>query len=231
VATVSVERGAVVTVTAEPDVSADLLRAWLHGPVVVLVAGQQGVVALHASVIAFDGCRIAVAGRTGAGKSTMTLGAQRVGARLVADDVAVIRIDDAGRPAVRPFGRPIHVARDTAAAVGIDLADAPPVPTAVDEFLLPGPASLDPEPLDVLVVLERSAELDRPARTPLRGVDAVAAVRTHTYRRDLVGPIWPQEWFAWQVGIARGLTVERLVRPERWCLDEVLTELLAIARL
>src|SRR5688572_12753397 len=85
VVTVSVEGGRAVTVASEPGVAADLLRAWIHGPVLVLVAGQQGVAALHASVIALDGCGIAVAGRTGAGKSTTALGARRVGARLLAD--------------------------------------------------------------------------------------------------------------------------------------------------
>ena len=86
-----------------------------------------------------------------------------------------------------------------------------------------------PEPLDLLVVLE-PVDDRHPSWFPIGGVDAFAAVCEHTYRPDIVGAVWARECFAWQVGVARAVAVERLLRPETWCVDEVVELLSDAAR-
>jgi hypothetical protein len=229
VATVSVHDGAQVIVDPSTDVGHDLLRTWLHGPVAVLVAGQQNCFALHATVIDIDGCRVALAGRRGAGKSTTALAAVAAGARLVADDVAVLDTALPDGITVRPFGRFVHSSITTMERLGLDTTVARPVPTGIDKVGVPGPASTLPETVECLVVIDVVPELSGVEVTPRTGVDAFDLVRRHTYRHDLVSAIWLQEWFRWQAAVVASMDITVMQRPDRWSVDEVVGALTELA--
>lgn len=83
-----------------PDAGDAAVRADLLGRVMALVAHADGRLALHASAVSIDGRAVAFLGPKHAGKSTLALALVRRGARLVADDTLVVRVEAACEPRV-----------------------------------------------------------------------------------------------------------------------------------
>ena len=81
-----------------PEANEPAVRADLLGRVLSLAAHAEGRLALHASAVSIDGGAIAFLGPKHAGKSTTALALVRAGARLLADDAVVARVDTSGTP-------------------------------------------------------------------------------------------------------------------------------------
>ena len=81
---------------------------------------QRGEHALHASVVAHrSGVTLAIAGDSGAGKSTAVSELLLRGWQLVADDIAPVDVS-AGCNTVRPVERPVHLSAAALRRLGID---------------------------------------------------------------------------------------------------------------
>jgi len=72
----------------------------------------QGILGTHAGVVERDGRAVLLSGRSGRGKSTLTLGLLRRGAGWLTDELALIAADDV---TVLPYPRALHVSPATAA--------------------------------------------------------------------------------------------------------------------
>lgn len=222
-----VQAGELVTVARVPGAEAAAVRLWLHGTVTALLAGQQGRFALHASVVSIAGRAVAVAGGSGAGKSTTVLAAAAAGGRIVSDDVAILVPHD-GAVEVVPYGRRVHVDPDTAARLGLALGATGDAGSDTEKVAIQVP---DPgnRRVDAVVVL-RKGDVAEPRVSRLDGLRSVRAVRHQTFRPRLLAALYPDELFHWQVTIARRLAVHRLVRPQAWSAAAVVAELEGIAR-
>lgn len=66
------------------------LESYLVGPVLGCVLRMRGVVCLHSSVINIDGKGVALLGKKRTGKSTTAAGLAQAGAKVLADDIAVL---------------------------------------------------------------------------------------------------------------------------------------------
>jgi ABC-type dipeptide/oligopeptide/nickel transport system ATPase component len=82
---------------------------------------------LHASVVATGNSAAAFLGHSGSGKSTLAMAMVRAGARLLADDMAVIRFDN-GSPRVMPGAGRARLSRNVAAVLGINPSLLHPIP-------------------------------------------------------------------------------------------------------
>ena len=85
-----------VWVTWSPGGRLQDVTTLLLGSVITCVLRLRGVLCLHAAVLELSGRAFALAGATGAGKSSTAAGLIRRGARLLADDVAAIACDASG---------------------------------------------------------------------------------------------------------------------------------------
>jgi hypothetical protein len=100
------------------------VRADLLGRVMALAAHADGRFALHASAVSIDGRAVAFLGPKHAGKSTLAFALVQRGARLVADDALVIRLDAERTPwATLGVQRP-RLWTDSLRALGVE-ADSP----------------------------------------------------------------------------------------------------------
>lgn len=101
------------------------LPAIFYGSIAALTLAWRGAIPFHACAVEVGGCTVLIAGTSGAGKSTLTAGLLALGTRLVADDLAVVRVANGrvmvarGRPTMRQHA-------DTAAGVEADLCQAIP---------------------------------------------------------------------------------------------------------
>lgn len=211
--------GQVHVIPDHPGVSPVSLMGCLHGVVAALVLAQQGRFALHASTVEIDGCRVAVSGSSGAGKSTTALALVQRGATPVADDVTVVEVVD-GVATTESFGRHARVARDTAARLGIDLSAAGETPG------ISGKAALDwpPAPrgtLDILAIIQ-PADVSSPVVEFVSGLAALAAIAPHSYFWKVFSGLYPGELFAWRAQVADAVQVVRIRRPDTgWTVPQV----------
>lgn len=96
-----VENGRRITVQPEPDAEEDDVRVFLLGSSFGALLHQRGVLALHASAVVVDGGAVLFTGLSGAGKSTTAAAFQRLGHRILADDITAVTLLD-GRPMAQP---------------------------------------------------------------------------------------------------------------------------------
>ncbi len=121
--------GARITYLTGPDWRGTLPFAF-YSTLSALTLAWRGAIPFHAGMVEVDGQAVLIAGPSGAGKSSLTAGLLGIGARLVADDLAIVRVEagrgGAGR--IRAYrGRPtMRQHRDTAARIDADLRQ--PIP-------------------------------------------------------------------------------------------------------
>jgi HPr Serine kinase C-terminal domain len=214
-------------IVVEPARGADHrdLTAVLYGTATALLLAQRGQFALHASTVAVTAVGVALAGRSGAGKSTAALALEQRGHRLVTDDVSPVRWvpPDRGTPGDRsagarrtpevlPFGRPWHVWPDTATALGLDLTGLDRVDPRQTKLSLPGrPAAA--VPLRAAVVLRSDPAARHVTTSRLTGPAAVHALLGNAYRVRILGRLWAAHLFSWAAELADRLPVWSVARP------------------
>jgi hypothetical protein len=90
-----------------PDAHAallDLLDRIVHGILARLY--QQGVYAIHAGAVVYNGAALIVAGPSGQGKTTLVLGLVRRGLGLLSDEFAIV---DSVQQIIHPYRRSLHI--------------------------------------------------------------------------------------------------------------------------
>ncbi len=160
-----------------------------YSTVAALTLAWRGTIPLHACTVEVDGYAVLIAGRSGAGKSSLTAGLLRVGARLVADDLSAVCVKGARVTALR--GRPtMRQHREMAAVIDADLR-APIADDPRDKWLVRPRARSHEQALPLaglLALSERNDTLDIAARIALLGTHLfrprwLAAMPGHARRR------------------------------------------------
>jgi len=96
VAGYAVERGRLIRIVPRAGIHRALVRMFLLSWGMNLIFHQRGILALHASAVAFGGRIVAFAGDTGAGKSTIAAHCVQAGGKLVADDMVRVSLTSDG---------------------------------------------------------------------------------------------------------------------------------------
>jgi hypothetical protein len=219
VGTFAVENGVRIRLQPEPETPSSVVSIWLHGTVAGLLLAQRGEFALHASVAAVGGRGVALAGTQRAGKSTTALRLAQLGHQLVTDDVSPLVT---GEPImVHPYRRPVHVVPETAALLGLDLADAQPILLERSKLALPVPQR-DPIALGAIAVLQTGDERSGVHVSRVRGASAHSLVGLNIYRARLLRDLWQVEMFDWAGEVAERVPVHVVTRPVGdWTVDAV----------
>ena len=229
------------TIHFEPAPDLDQARfdfVFAHA-VLAAIHRHRGDLVLHANTLRWRHGLLAIAGSSGAGKSTTAAGLIQRGATLIADDLTVLRAGHHDQLVVRQTPPQLHLTRLAAERLGLSGGARPsPVHSAkvvvsVEEPATTSPPHAAPEQpwspdlsgpgLHDLVLLEASHEQEVRLRR-LHGADLFLALQHCIY-----GPLKPCDIpasFPLQALLARRVRVWSLKRPqERWCLDEVLDAL------
>ncbi len=207
------DNGRILRIEVPDGLEPRLVQSWLVGPGLGLILHQRGFPPLHACAVSSAGRAIAIAGDSGAGKSTTARMLLERGYKLLAEDQAIIDPATAtlfpGVPdlrlwveAARRFGHPI----EEQARVGAH-EDKFTIPTARDRF------DTTPSPLAAVFVL-LADPVDRPVAERLSAGPAAHALHRHIYRLRLAsfmggGPVM----FGWATALAARVPVFALRRP------------------
>ncbi len=185
-----VEQGQSATVT---QTGANPLPSWVvDGWAIPIAALQRGYLCLHATVVEIAGTVLAIAGESGAGKSTTAASLTQRGHHLIVDDTTVVDLTPTG-PVVLPFRRSVHLTDDATAALGIPNDKLTRDPASNKHLWHPGGQSAAPGPLPLgaIVLLDPTGNgtVDVEALT---GAEKLAQVANHAGRREtsshLLGP-------------------------------------------
>lgn len=159
VAGYAVERGRLIRIVPRAGVHGALVRMFLLSWGMNLIFHQRGILALHASAVAFGGHVVAFAGDTGAGKSTMAGHCLQAGGKLVADDMVRVSLTSDG---VYAFAGAPHLRLWREALDGLDRASKELAATFLreDKFWVPaaGLNTGEPLPLARIYLLEKDEQ-------------------------------------------------------------------------
>ncbi len=145
------------------------MPAAFYGTVAALILAWRGLVPLHGSAVALDGQAVLIAGKPGAGKSTLCAALVRSGSQLVSDDLSVLLpLPRAGVPMLQP-GRPAI----RLAAEGLDLRSNDKILHEAPRF---DPAT--PIPFAAMVILRE------------KPITAGPAEAHEALSRQLFRPLW-----------------------------------------
>ena len=178
--------GRTIRVHPDPGVDARNVRLFLLGSAFGALLHQRGLLPLHANAVEVDGRAFAFMGHSGAGKSTLAAWFHDQGHRVLADDVCVIRFNEAHEPLACPGLPRLRLWLDVIeltgrAAEGLDRSYVG-ASAQLDKFDVPvEPVSMihGEVPIAGLYLLDEGEEL---SITALSGVDAAEAIFENTYR-------------------------------------------------
>jgi hypothetical protein len=160
-------------------------EALIHGGLLGGLIHQRGELPLHASSLAVPGGgrAVALAGHSGAGKSTTSYALTRRGWTLVADDLTRVSFERSGALAWPGRSR-LRLLTDACRRFDLDPDRLAPAPNWPGKFEVGLPVHDGPVALRCLVVLDRS---DGPLRIDaVTGAAGALLLMEHTYRRHYV---------------------------------------------
>jgi hypothetical protein len=188
IARFEVTSGRRVTVDVEPDGDPASVRLFLLGSAMGMVCHQRGMLALHASAVAFGGNVVAFVGHQGVGKSTLAAHCVEAGGRLVADDVLVVSFDERGRALAHPGLPRMKLWRQALEVLGRTPQGLIPDWLRADKYHLPcaEAATGAPLPLARVCLLEEDDAAGAGEHVAMKGAAAVAALIANTYRVEFL---------------------------------------------
>jgi hypothetical protein len=172
----------------EPGADPAEVEAMLQGGVLGAILHQRGDLPLHATTLVppGGGGALALAGHSGAGKSTTAFALIRRGWTLVSDDLTRVTIEE-GRALAWPGRSRVRLMGDACARFGLDPASLAPVPNWPGKFLVDVPRWDSPVPLTA--VAELGGGGGALAVETLEGAAAVQLLLEQTYRAHYVAAL------------------------------------------
>ncbi len=180
--------GATLEYWVEPAADARAVAAVLEGAVLGALIHQRGELPLHATTLVSPERShvLALAGHSGAGKSTIAYELVRQGWSLLSDDLTRVTLVD-WAPMAWPGRSRLRLLADACASFELDIGSLPPAPGWPDKYVIQAPRSEQPGVLTAIVALERA---DGPLRVVrLSGAQAARVLAEHTYRIHYVAAL------------------------------------------
>ena len=209
VARYCVEAGRTITIEPAPKSNAKALARFLRMTPLSALLYQRGMLAFHAAGAANANGAVLFAGDSGAGKSTLLAALLKQGWMLLADDLAVVDLDEHGPPLVRPTFAEIRLWPDTIKY--LDFSQD-----------LPALLATAAKPLRAIYWLtvhnQDDIELDE-----LTGAERFRALGTLAYNSHIADALLDRVEYMRQASIvARSVPIRRLRRPRgRWSVVEL----------
>lgn len=187
-----ITNGSEIIVDPESDVPQSNIRLYLLGSVMGVLLHQRGLLPLHANCVEIGGKAFAFMGQSGAGKSTLAAWFHDRGHRVIADDVCVVRFDEAGRPFASPGLPRLRLWKEALEATGREPSHyqrSYAGDETYDKFDVSiGGGKVDAAEIELasIYTLEEGPQLKI---SQLNGVEAAEAVFANTYRGAYVAKV------------------------------------------
>lgn len=182
--------GREIQLLREPGADPVQVEQFLFGAVRSALILQRGGLPLHAACLLppHADFAVAVAGPTGAGKSTLTAELLRRGWSLLSDDLTALYGEEDAAGTIRAWpGRPgLKLWKDACLRLGQDTGHLQPLPGDRDKYIVPANVHGQPAPLRAILALDRTLS---GGLVPVEGPDRLTLLRTNTYRPRYIEPL------------------------------------------
>lgn len=182
-----VRDGREILIEVYPEADPALVRLFLFGPALGMICCQRGLLALHASSVAFADRAVAFAGPQGAGKSTLAAHSLAAGGVLMSDDFLVVSVADGGPALAQPGMPSLKLWRDALAHLGRSPEGLRPDWFRAEKFHVPATRAQTPLPLARLCVLEHDEAAEVGKFRRLSGAHALHAIVTNSFPDEYFG--------------------------------------------
>lgn len=184
---------------------------------------QRGALSFHASAVAHNGRAVALCGRSGIGKSTLSAALCQSGCRFISDDISTIRFDS-GSPLVLPDSRQHRLWADVIERLALFERQGKAVREEFHKYHVAPSGEGLAMPLSTVIVLsEAEFRGQEPVLEALDMTDAAALLRANVFRAKLATRMGLDSVLFGQIAQLLGhVRVLRLIRPKEIArLDEV----------
>lgn len=173
---------------------------------------QRMLLPLHASAVCFRNKCIVLAGRSGAGKTTLAAAFIKAGASLIADDVSLIKFEDE-IPVVMPAFPTIKIWSDSLQHFGISSEGLLVVRGDMQKYYLPVDQFLvQPTPVDHIIILNTHSNPDIEFHS-INGYKKFSELRKYTYlHKSFSGNDFLANHFQLAGKLASKMPVHKLIR-------------------
>jgi hypothetical protein len=170
--------GNTVIVDALPEAQPEVLRWCIQNPALGMICHQRGMLALHASAVAFGDKAVAFVGRSGGGKSTLAAHCVAIGARLISDDMLVAQPGAQGAIVVHPASVSLRLKEHALRGLGRGVEGLVKVAPQNEKYFVPAAAGTEdtPRPLTRILVLDEDADAGAGRCRRMTGPAAAAAL-------------------------------------------------------
>lgn len=227
---IRIEGGRSITVAPQPEMGEGELQTLLFGPAFAVLLHQRGQPPLHAGAVRVGEGAIAIAGHSGAGKSTTTRALVRRGYGFLCDDQLVVEPETGlahpGFPAMKLWSR-------SAQFFGDGVVESSRVRPGFDKFHISAGEAFAPEavPLQALFVLVPDPSIQQPEVERLKGPLAVAALGELVHFSEVAAAMGDRRpAFLWASLLAGCVPIYRVPRRDDLDgLDRLIDDLLHLA--
>ncbi|CQR74733.1 HPr kinase/phosphorylase [Sporomusa ovata DSM 2662] len=211
-----VTNGQQITIQPLGDANYSLVRLYLLGTAMGVLLMQRGLVPIHGSTVAINGCGVVFTGVSGAGKSTMAAALLKKGYSLLTDDVSAVASDQNGVFWVQPGYPQQKLWQDAASMIGIDTMVFDRICEDRDKYAVPISAGFRRLSIPITAVYEIVVKpCLNVSIVPIKGVAKLATIMSNTYRVEFVNGLGLKiPHFKQCANIVKQVQVFRLIRPE-----------------
>jgi hypothetical protein len=183
-----VEEGNRVTYELRAGADLDYLRTYILGYGLSMLYLQRKEMAFHCAAVSKGGEAILIAGESGSGKSTITNALLDMDFTLMADDMAVVRMNDSGRFVAAPSFPFQKLCRDVVTQRGYCPQSMIYINEEKDKYLVPYEAEfcVEEKPLKAIFLLELGDNADELLLMELKGFDKLRACVNNLFLRRLL---------------------------------------------
>ena len=238
--TIAIHGSSKVEVDVVPGTHPDVVEAMLYGYVMRMLFLQSGVFNLHASLLRLDqgdfSRTVAIAGHSGAGKSTtVTALSNRPSVQLLVDDVLPMTVTN-GVVIGHPFRRPVHLLPEAARRLRLDaqIVGDGTVIDGLGELVCDLASDSGAVTIDRVVILERGLPdaSEVVAVREVRGAERLRLLVRHSNATG-VASFGPRSdaYLDWVTSVASLLPMMMITRPpDIDTLDEVVGHVARLLR-
>jgi hypothetical protein len=222
-----VEGGERITLERNPSAEESLICSFLLTTVIAVLLQQRGLLVLHANVVVTPRGAIAIAGTSGAGKSTTQAALLKQGSLMLTDDVTVLRSQPDGTVVALPGVPKMNLCEDAALKLGHDIKNLPRNPLQSLKVVIPvalGDSMAEPVTLKAIYLISRHSG-DGLVVNQLKGIAKFVAMQDCIYGPQLTEEL--PELFSLLRAVTEQVDITTLQRPIRGCsLNKVMEEVL-----
>lgn len=205
-----------IEIQPKKGVPVDELTPFVFGYCMAMVFWQRGKLAIHCSAVKLFGKAYLICGGSGSGKSTLTARLLEQGAKLLADDVAVVDLEADGKAVVFPAFPQQKLCRDAVHRTNLDASELIYIDEDRDKFAVSRTTEFcDSETeLGGMIMLNRQS-IDEVVLQQLQGKTALYALLDNLFMRPVFSNscAFPPEDMLKCIQLVQAAPVLKLLRP------------------